>query len=79
VTLTEYAAAFPGMPQVLLGTLKVRTPPAGMIGPPKGPFAPRVSAIRQGFTGTKRSPEVGTYGVNWATTLALEFSVMQLA
>jgi hypothetical protein len=28
-----------------------------MLGPPKGPLALRVSTIRQGVTGTNRSPE----------------------
>ena len=35
--------------------LKSRLMPAARLGPPKGPFALRVSAIRHGVTGTKRS------------------------
>src|SRR5579864_5343258 len=61
-TFREYAVAVDGMPQALLGITKSRiefkkswTP--AMAGPPKGPLGSRVSAIRQGVTGTKRVPE----------------------
>jgi hypothetical protein len=49
----EYAAAPDGMPHALLGMTKSRDVPPVMAGPPKGPLAFRVSAIRQGVTGTK--------------------------
>src|SRR5436305_515149 len=45
-TFREYAWAFAGMPQTLLGTVKLRVPPPLICGPPKGPAVLRVSATR---------------------------------
>src|SRR5258708_37741780 len=42
VILSEYAAAFEGIPQALPGTTKSRLLLAPIDGPPKGPFAFRV-------------------------------------
>jgi len=42
-----------GIPQALLGTIKSRVVPPVIAGPPNGPVAFRVSAMRQGVTGTK--------------------------
>src|SRR5437899_492342 len=56
VTLMEYASAVAGIPQALLGTLNPRLECPPKNGPPKGPAGLRVSAIRQGVTGTKRRP-----------------------
>src|SRR5580704_2743010 len=57
VRFREYAAAFAGIPQGLEGIVKLRLLLAGIDGPPKGPLALRVSAIRHGVTGTKWSIE----------------------
>src|ERR1039457_3700685 len=54
VTLREYARALAGMPQPLAGMLKSRVVAAAKLGPPKGPVALRVSAIRHSVTATKR-------------------------
>ena len=54
VRLREYAKALAGIPQELATGLKSRLIPAARLGPPKGPFALRVSAIRHGVRGTKR-------------------------
>jgi hypothetical protein len=48
----EYAAAVEGMPQVLLGTGKLRELPPVIEGPPNVPVGFRVSAMRHGATGT---------------------------
>jgi hypothetical protein len=45
------------MPQTLLGITKSRDVFPAMAGPPKGPLGFRVSAIRQGVTGTKWAAE----------------------
>src|ERR1700694_848258 len=42
------------MPQALAGMAKSRAVCRGRPGPPNGPVALRVSAMRQGVTGTKR-------------------------
>src|SRR4051794_39970401 len=52
----EYAAAEAGMPQVPCGIAKLRLLAAGSSGPPKGPFARRVSTRRQGVTGMNKRP-----------------------
>src|ERR1700676_2327080 len=57
VTFNEYAIAVDGIPQPLPGIAKARTSAASMLGPPKGPFGRRVSAMRQGLTGTNRAPD----------------------
>src|ERR1700739_1202048 len=44
------------MPQVLCGMLNSRELCAASAGPPKGPVAQRVSAMRQGVTGMNCSP-----------------------
>ena len=44
-----------GTPQLLAGMSKLRLPPATRAGPPEGPAAARVSTIRHGAIGTKRS------------------------
>src|SRR5580765_1046977 len=59
VRLREYAKALAGIPQELAGTTKSRLDPAAKAGPPKGPAELRVSAMRQGVTGTKRRPGPG--------------------
>src|SRR5215472_11938107 len=41
------------MPHALMGIAKSREDPAAMAGPPKPPWGVRVSATRQGVTGTK--------------------------
>jgi len=54
---SEYACAVFGIPQALLGmanALAAALPCRK--GPPNGPAALRVSAMRQGVTGTKRKP-----------------------
>ena len=58
VMFREYAAALAGMPQELAGTGKSRDTPHLRIGPPKTLPPNRVSAIRQGATGTKASPTI---------------------
>src|SRR4051812_22262616 len=45
------------MPQALLGIAKSRVTPPPIGGPPNGPFALRVSAIRHGVMETNRSAE----------------------
>src|SRR6476660_4291706 len=57
VRLREYARALAGIPQELAAGLKSRLIPAARLGPPKGPVASRVSAIRHGVRGTKRRAE----------------------
>ena len=57
------------MPHELLGRTKSRDTPAARIGPPKGPLAFLVSAIRQGVIGTKRKPALAI------TTVAVPFKV----
>src|SRR5260370_3479701 len=56
VTFSAYAWALEGMPQELLGITKLRDVPAARYGPPNGPTEFRVSATRQGDTGTSMSP-----------------------
>jgi hypothetical protein len=51
VMLNEYARAVVGNPQELVGTGKVRVPPAPSDGPPNVSVALRVSATRHGVTG----------------------------
>src|SRR5262245_15159717 len=60
VTLSEYAPAVDGIPQLLAGIVKFLAESAAMTGPPNGPGALRVSATRQGATGTNRNPDVDT-------------------
>src|ERR1700690_3373098 len=60
VTLREYAAAVGGMLPPLGGSGKVRMPWPPRLGPPKGPASLRVSATRQGVTGTNCAPMAGT-------------------
>src|SRR5271169_1806325 len=55
VTFKEYALAVVGMPHELCGMTNDRLVPLVMVGPPNGASAPRVSATRQGVTGTNRS------------------------
>src|SRR5450432_3829992 len=55
VTFNEYARAVTGTPQLLEGMTKSRLLPPAIAGPPKGPAALRVSATRQGVTGTNRN------------------------
>ena len=57
VTFNEKAWAFEGILQALPGTEKPRVNPPLTKGPPKEPLGLRVSAIRQGVTGTKSRPE----------------------
>src|ERR1017187_3053104 len=52
VTFNEYAAAVEGMLQLPCGIGKLRYVPPVMGGPPKVPFAFRVSTTRHGVTGT---------------------------
>src|SRR3954452_9695492 len=59
VKFKEYACASAGIPHALCGMAKSRVVCPPSTGAPKGPAASRVSATRQGVTGTKRSP-VGT-------------------
>src|ERR1051325_5252206 len=54
VRLSEYARAVAGMPQALAGILKSRLTAVGKAGPPNGPLALPVSAMRHGATGAKR-------------------------
>src|SRR5579864_8697041 len=54
-TFSEYATAVEGMPQALLEMAKSREVCRGRPGPPKGPVALRVSAMRHGVIGTKRA------------------------
>src|ERR1051326_6399906 len=53
------------MLQVLLGMAKDRLVPPARKGPPNGPFAFRVSAMRQGVTGTKVSTELKIANTVW--------------
>src|SRR5579872_1047889 len=46
------------MLQALCGMVTVRVPPAGIAGPPKLPFARRVSMMRHGVTGMNCRPEL---------------------
>src|ERR1019366_2220532 len=55
VTFNEYACAVDGIPHALAGMTKSRLLPPSIAGPPKGPAGLRVSATRQGVTGTNRS------------------------
>src|SRR5882757_4292169 len=55
------------MPQALCGTVNPRVACPLRNGPPKGPVALRVSAMRHGATGTKRRPD---------TTVTEAFDVM---
>ncbi len=48
VTFNKYAPALSGKPQGLLAIGNVRMVLASIMGPPKRPFVPRVSMIRQG-------------------------------
>ena len=64
MTLREYAWAVTGMLQALRGMVNERTEAAAIVGPPKGPAALRVSATRQGVTGTNHEPVAGTPVVN---------------
>lgn len=57
--MSEYATAVDGTLQPLAGMAKPRVVFPLKIGPPNGPFALRVSAIRQGVTGTKLRAEMG--------------------
>jgi hypothetical protein len=50
VIFSDQAVAFAGAPQELEGIGILRAVPAAMNGPPRGPFAPRVSITRQGAT-----------------------------
>src|SRR5437660_11053537 len=59
-----------GMLQALLETTNPRVVPPGRNGPPKAPLALRVSAMRQGVTGTKLSAAVKV-----ADTVCAEFMV----
>src|SRR4051812_32821406 len=59
--LSENAFAAAGIMHADCGIGKVRAVPADMIGPPNGPAALRVSAIRQGET-AKKSIEPGPGG-----------------
>jgi hypothetical protein len=54
---SEYATAFAGTPQALEGIGIERVAPAGMNGPPRGPFGLRVSMTRHGATITNWSAE----------------------
>src|SRR6267378_5024499 len=69
VTLRENAWAVAGMPQELLAITNPRVELAPRNGPPKSPFGFRVSAIRQGVAGTKRSSAAGAC---WADALSCE-------
>src|SRR5215813_8679837 len=60
VTLSEYARAVAGIAQLLAGMGKSRVELASITGPPNGPGASRVSATRQGVTGTNRNPDGAT-------------------
>src|SRR3954447_20470748 len=55
VTFSAYAFAVAGMPQAAPEISNSRTSFSARIGPPLLPFAWRVSAIRQGSTGKKRT------------------------
>src|SRR5262249_41879363 len=57
VTLSEYARAVAGIAQLLAGMGTSRVELASITGPPTGPGASRVSATRQGVTGTNRTPD----------------------
>src|ERR1035437_5496758 len=50
VALTEPADAVPGSEHVVFVSVKERVAPAESDGPPSGPFALRVSTMRQGVT-----------------------------
>ena len=56
------------MPQLLFGMVKLLAVLPVIIGPPNGPFGLRVSATRQGATGTNLSPVTATV-VKLAVTL----------
>src|SRR3954447_8052408 len=65
VIFSEYACAVFGIPQALLGianALAAALPCRN--GPPNGPAGLRVSAMRQGVTGTKLSPVSVPLGMN---------------
>jgi hypothetical protein len=62
------------MPQALFGIANPRDVPALKNGPPNGPFGFRVSAMRQGVTGTKRRAP-GWICVNVADTVCAELMV----
>src|SRR5262245_30450232 len=51
VMLSEYAAAVCGIPHELDSTGTWRETPPVSIGPPSGPFGPRVSITRHGVNG----------------------------
>src|ERR1700690_1148240 len=55
VTFSEYAWAVAGMTQPLSGIANERVEAAVMAGPPNAPGELRVSATRQGVTGTNRN------------------------
>src|SRR5438270_12282731 len=60
------------MAQRPLGIIKLRLPPPFIRGPPKGPAGWRVSATRQGVTGTKRNATGGVKlgsGTKFAVTV----------
>src|ERR1700674_5736741 len=58
-TFIEYATAAEGIPQALAGIAKSRDVCRGRLGPPKGPVALRVSAMRHGVIGTNRAALAG--------------------